>query len=115
MAIGDFEMAKVITLTGLGETMDFATPEALACMDAGGTPVWDDGGGMVCEGVPGSPVAGTTFDWKTSLKYVAVGCIGSGLGYFALNKKMGGVPASALGGAAALGTMFLWNKSREIA
>jgi len=108
-------MAKVITLTGLGETMDFATPEALACMDAGGTPVWANDGSMVCEGVQGTPVAGTTFDWKTSLKYVAVGCVGSGLGYFALNKKMGGVPASALGGAFAVGTMLLWNKTQGIA
>ncbi len=94
-------MAKVMTLTGLGETMDFATPEALECMDAGGTPVWDDAGGMICDGVQGAPIAaGTTFDWKKSLKYTAVFGAGAGLGYFALNRRVG-TPISAFGGGAA--------------
>jgi len=105
-------MAKVITLTGLkDDVMDFATPEALACLESGGIPVWDNAGGMVCDGVQGAPVAVTPkFDWKKSLKYTAVFGIGAGLGYFSLNKKVGAPISSMGGGAAALLGMLAFQK-----
>ena len=104
-------MAKVITLSGLDDVMDFATPEALACLESGGIPSWTNAGVMTCEGagVPepiAAPVAGTTGVWRNALKYVAVFGGGAGLGYFTMNKRFGTPASAAAGGAAALLALF---------
>jgi len=114
-------MAKVITLTGIGDFMGFATPEALECLESGGIPVWADDHTMTCNGngslpLPngggGAPIAAapivTTpaptagFNWKNALKYAAVIGGGAGLGYFALDKRMGTPTSAAIGGTGAL-------------